>query len=70
MTQGELEVIRNIISRLKCGRDGKEVRASIDVERALKEEHLHIYLDTWVIGPLELLTPEIRNVPLAVKMSR
>lgn len=78
MTKGELETIRNIVARLKeanigCARDQNDnctdtgsntgkIHGRVSASR--------IYIDTWLIGPLELLLPEGRDVDLAVSMSR
>lgn len=70
MTNGELEVIRNVISRLKAGRDGKTPRSSNEVTAALNETSVRVWLDTWVIGSLECLLPETRNVELGRSLSK
>ena len=70
MTKGELETIRNVVSHLKCGRDGADIRCSPEIAEMLNDRRLRIYLDTWVTGALECLLPEQRDVDLAVRLSR
>ena len=62
MTNGEIETIRNIIKRLRADRLGAAEGYNDNISR--------MYVDTWLIGPLECLLPESRDVTLAVKMSK
>lgn len=80
MTNGEIQAIRNVIARLReedcgcshalIGPDGPELA------EAIKTAHEHGcevvgrgYLESWIIGALECLLPEARDVDLAVKLS-
>lgn len=63
MTKGEEETIRNIIARLKSPNAG----CASDTPG---ENVSRVYIDTWLIGPLECLLPETRDVALAARMSR
>jgi hypothetical protein len=63
MTKGEQEVIRNVIEKLRGGRAAPKAREALTGPARL-------YLETWVIGSLQLLLPESRDVSLARKMSR
>ena len=64
MTDGEIQTIRNVIAKLKG--DAKQA----DYVRAALTGPCKLYLDTWVIGALECLLPERRDVKLAVKLSQ
>jgi hypothetical protein len=67
MTKSEIETIRNIVARLKADRLG----AAEGGDYVLDLSHgARLYVDTWLIAPLEMLLPETRNVDLAVRMSR
>lgn len=67
MTKGEIQTIRNIVARMRepnmgCNGNPEEDRNRLEVSR--------IYLDTWLLAPLEMLLPgEERNVDLAESMS-
>jgi hypothetical protein len=66
MTQKEIETIRNIVARLKADRLGAAEGGYVpDLPQGAR-----LYVDTWLIAPLEMLLPEGRNVDLAVRMSR
>jgi len=70
MTKTEIAVIQKTISRLRAGRDGAPVRASDEIAAALLDPQMRIFLDSWVIGPLELLLPgQERNLNLAKKIA-
>ncbi|QIG67453.1 hypothetical protein EVB39_124 [Rhizobium phage RHph_TM3_3_9] len=80
MTKGEIETIRNIIARLKEPNIGHTI-STAEQEHCTDEGAgkgksngrtyaTRIYVDTWLIGPLELLIGEGRNVELARSMSR
>jgi len=62
MTAGEIETIQNIIDRLKQPRLGAAEGYNENISR--------LYVDTWLIAPLEFLLPENRDVELARRMSR
>ena len=64
MTKGEKQTIQNIIDRLKSDRIG-----AAEGYCELKDSD-KIYIDTWLITPLELLISKKRDVDLAVRMSR
>lgn len=64
MTQGEENTIKNIICRLKAERLG-----AANGYCELKPSD-RIYIDTWLIGPLELLLHPDRDVELAERMSK
>lgn len=67
MNKSENEVIRNLIKRLRGD------SASGQVQAHLKDRDVSIFLETWVIGPMELLVEEERSkrdLDLAVRMSR
>lgn len=76
MTNGEVEVLRNIIKRLKkpnCGCCNdlhvKELVAQLNAQSI--EAVSRPYLDTWVIPALEALLPgDNRDVQLARDLSR
>ena len=71
MTAGEEEVIRNVIARLRCDpRSDGHQREFEEVRAALKSRVARIYLETWIIGALECLLPEQRNVKLGKHLSR
>jgi hypothetical protein len=63
MTKKEERTIRNIIERLKQERLG-----AAEGYCELKKFD-RIYIDTWLIGPLECLLPESRDTDLAQCMS-
>lgn len=70
MTKTEIAVIQNTIRRLRAGRDGAPVRLSDEIAAALLDPQMRIWLDSWVIGPLELLLPgQERNLNLAKKIA-
>jgi hypothetical protein len=67
VTKAEENTIRNIVARLRRPEIGSSgVGLSVaDQERA------RLYLDTWIIGPLEMLLPgEARDPNLAERMSK
>lgn len=79
MTAGEIEVLRNVIARLKkpdCGCSvgyihNEQAKAMDLVRSELNAEIVgRLYLNTWVIPALELLLPEKRNVKTAIVLSR
>lgn len=76
MTKGEIETLQNIIARLKqpnCGCSGAfdSDREIVAANSKGLEAPSRLYLDTWIIGALELLLPgKSRNVDLAVRLSR
>lgn len=64
MNQSEKKVLQNVIRRLK----GEHVNPQV----AHHLEPLRLWLDTWSIGPLELLLKEDRDrhdLDLAVRLS-
>lgn len=75
MNKTEIETIRNIIERLKrpnCGcahGPGSEALVAACNGKGI-EAPSRLYLDTWVIGALENLLPESRNIDLAARLSR
>jgi hypothetical protein len=67
MNKSENEVIRNLIDRLRGG------SASAEVTAHLQDRSVKLFLETWVIGPMELIAEEDRSkrdLELAVRMSR
>ena len=75
MTKTEQQVIENVIKRLRCEThklpDGTERQRESDEVRAALTGDAKLFLDTWVIGALELLLPgESRNPELALRLSR
>lgn len=72
MTKSEIEVLRNVIARLKCEPHANgEHREADCVRKALRgDAALALYLDSWVTPALEALLPESRNVKLAFDLSR
>lgn len=76
LTKTERETIENIIKRLKKPRAGCADPFPDDSAKAESQANGYegvsrIYLDTWIIGPLELLlSDEPRNKTLARDMSR
>lgn len=62
MSKAEEQTIRNVIQRLKGEGASQEVKAALTGPAA-------IYLNTWVIGALECLLPESRDLRLAVQLS-
>ena len=70
MTQGEEQTIRNVIAQLRCvPRPDGSAREAEKVREALRGP-AKIYLETWVIGALECLLPERRDVRRAQDLSR
>lgn len=66
MTKTEIETLKNVIARLSA----KDKRCSREVQEALSNPNLRIYLDSWVIPALELLLPgEKRDPKLAHALS-
>lgn len=75
MTKQEIEVLQNIIARLKkpnCGCSNSPGFDSLvaDANAYGLEVASRLYLDTWVVPSLEMLLPESRDPALAVRMSR
>jgi len=71
MTKQEERTIRNIIARLKKERCGCASPTFDDEKQANGYEGVaRIYVDTWLIGPLECLLPEQRDPKLAERMSK
>lgn len=66
MTKGEIETIRNIVERIRSERMG----AAEGILSCTDKQNGRIYINSWIIGPLELLLPENRNVELARRLSR
>lgn len=64
MNASEERVIRNVIKRLK-GEGG----SSPEIKAMLADERMRIWLDTWVVGALQHLLPESRDLRLAVDLS-
>jgi hypothetical protein len=64
MNQSEEIVIRKVIQRLSS-----DTNASFEIRQMLADRRLRSYLDTWVIGALQCLLPESRNLKLAVGLS-
>jgi hypothetical protein len=63
MTKKEIRTIQNVIKRLKADRLGAAEGYNNDISR--------IYVDTWLIGPLECLLPgEGRDTDLAERLSK
>ena len=60
MNMTEEFVIRQAVKRLK-GDD----RTSPEVVEMLRDPRMKVWLDTWVIGSLECLLPEQRDLDLA-----
>jgi hypothetical protein len=65
MTKGEERVIRDIVRRLREERLGSAPGYVPELERGAR-----LYVETWLVGPLECLLPESRDVDLAVCMGR
>lgn len=57
MNPSEKRALRNVIKRLRG-----DAQASGQVLAALNDRNLRVYLDTWVLGPLELLVKEDRTL--------
>lgn len=72
MTHGEEQTIRNVIARLKAERLGAAdgVLDSIVPFDTPDGRTGRLYIDTWIIAPLQMLLPESRNVKTALAMSR
>ena len=65
--KAEKEIVRAAIKRLK-----DEVAVTPEVSAALNSEALRLYLETWVIAPLELLSRDDRtteNLELAKRLA-
>ena len=65
MNKHEKQVIENVIRRLRTPNAEPKVNEAV-------EETCKLYLETWVIGPLELLIAEnrcLRDLELAVHLS-
>lgn len=70
MNKSEEQTIRNVIDALRCKPrpDGSAGEAE-EVREALRGP-ARLYLETWVIGALECLLPEQRDLKLALAMSK
>ena len=69
MTKTEHEVIKNVAARLRAD-DGK---TSPEIKAVLHSRDFKLWLDTWVIAPLEYISPaegETRDPDLALSLSR
>lgn len=67
MNKSEIEVISNLIKRLRAN------DCSPEIKEQLTSRYTSLFLETWVIGPMELLVAEERSkrdLDLAVRMSR
>ena len=72
MTKGEIQTIRNIVARLKKERCGCAAPMNAKNERLAHDYEAvsRLYIDTWLISPLERLLPgDNRDVALAERMS-
>jgi len=68
LNKSELKVIQNTIRRLEAN----NARCSIQVQDALNNRNLRIYLDSWILPSLRLLIDEqrtSRDLKLAVDLS-
>lgn len=78
MTKQELATIRNIITKLRqpnfgCSPGLRDEEAMAAANKAGLQATTEVYLETWIIGPLQLLVAEKgqgRNPRLAADMSR
>jgi hypothetical protein len=67
MSKAEREVIRNVIAKLS--RDNKSLASELVPHR----EALRLWLDTWIIGPLEIIAADDRSrsdLDLAKRLSK
>jgi hypothetical protein len=74
LTKTEEYVIRNLIKRLRCEpvkwQDGTEHPGEADKVRDALTGDAKLFLESWVIAPLELLLPgDDRDPELAWKLS-
>lgn len=58
MNQTEKRIIANVIHRLRA----KPGAGSTAVNAALQDRNLALYLETWVIAPLEIMVKEQRSL--------
>lgn len=76
MTKKERQVITNIINRLKCERLGcaepfPDASAAQEKQAHGYEGVSRLYVNTWLIGPLELMLSDKQDaLDTAVSMSR
>ena len=66
MTKTEHAVLINVIDKLKGNG-----RASDEINEILANHNFRLWLDTWVVPPLELIVPStFRDPDLALSLSR
>lgn len=65
MNQAEEKVIRAAIKRL-----GADANAAPEIKAMLADRRLQLYLGSWVVGMLECLLPENRDLKLAASLAR
>lgn len=65
MNKSEQEVIRNVIKRIS----GEAGTTAEYVQDRLTDPRVRLYLKTWVVGALECLLPESRDLELAKVLS-
>lgn len=71
MNKQEEQTVRNVAKRLRGNSPDASVfpRCSPEIDAMLKNPAMRRYLDTWVVGALECLLPEQRDLRLAVSLS-
>lgn len=70
LSRTEAKIIRNTIGRLRCAVRPDGSHREADTVRAALRGPAAIYVDTWIIGALECLLDEARDLELGESLSR